>query len=75
MPQVTIEEAQAHLGELIEAAMKGESVVIAKDEKTAVQLTPVNESKPRRKAGSAKGMIHISEDFDDPLPEFEPHTG
>jgi len=27
--------------------------------------------KPRRKAGSAKGLIAISEDFDEPLEDFE----
>lgn len=34
-------------------------------------------SRPRpRKLGSMQGLItHVSADFDDPLPEFEPHTG
>jgi hypothetical protein len=27
-----------------------------------------------RKAGSAKGMLTISPDFDDPLPEFDEYT-
>lgn len=27
--------------------------------------------KPRRKAGSAKGLITIAEDFDEPLADFE----
>ena len=29
------------------------------------------QEKPRRKAGSAKGLITMREDFDDPIPGFE----
>lgn len=38
MQQVTPEEARAHLAELIDAAMRGERVVIARDDQHAVQL-------------------------------------
>ncbi len=29
--------------------------------------------RPRRQAGSAKGLITVPDDFDDPLDEFEPY--
>jgi hypothetical protein len=30
--------------------------------------------KPAPKAGSAKGLIHVSPDFDEPLEDFKPYT-
>jgi antitoxin (DNA-binding transcriptional repressor) of toxin-antitoxin stability system len=71
MQQVTIDEAKAHLLDLIEAALNGVEVVIAKDEQPVVKLVPVTENKPRRRAGSAKGLIKMSDDFDEPLEEFK----
>jgi len=38
---------------------------------TEVQLVPVVPKNQPRKAGSAKGMVTIADDFDDPLPDFE----
>jgi antitoxin (DNA-binding transcriptional repressor) of toxin-antitoxin stability system len=66
MQQVTIDEAKAHLPDLIEAALNGVEVVIAKDEQSVVKLVPVIQSKPQSKFGSAQGLITISDDFDNP---------
>jgi antitoxin (DNA-binding transcriptional repressor) of toxin-antitoxin stability system len=63
-----LEEAKTQLIDLISAAMRGEDVVIVKDERTMVKLVPMT-PKPRRQAGSAKGMIHMADDFDAPLDE------
>lgn len=71
MQQVTPDEAKSRLLDLIEAALHGETVLIAEDEAHAVQLVPVSHAKRQRKAGSAKGAIQISADFDAPPPEFE----
>lgn len=71
MQQVTIDEAKAHLPDLIEAALNGVEVVISKDEKPIIKLVPVSKNKPRRRAGSAKGLIKMSDDFDEPLDEFK----
>ncbi|MGZ3665382.1 MAG: type II toxin-antitoxin system Phd/YefM family antitoxin [Ktedonobacterales bacterium] len=71
MSQVTPDEAKSRLLELIEAALHGETVLIAEDETHVVQLVPVSRAKRQRKAGSAKGTIQMSPDFDAPLPEFE----
>ncbi|HEX5548623.1 MAG TPA: DUF2281 domain-containing protein [Ktedonobacterales bacterium] len=70
MQQVTPEEAMAHLAELIDAAMRGERVVIARDDQHAVQLIPVTPTSQGRRAGSAKGLIVMREDFDTPLDDF-----
>ncbi len=61
-----------HLSDLIDAAVNGEEVVIAKDEQHLVKLMPVsrvNASRPQ--FGSAKGLITMSDDFDEPLEDFE----
>jgi antitoxin (DNA-binding transcriptional repressor) of toxin-antitoxin stability system len=70
MHQVTVEEAKSHLPELIDAAVNGEEVVIAKDDQHAVKLVPVSRAKPRPQFGSAKGLISMSDDFDEPLEDF-----
>ncbi|NMG22865.1 type II toxin-antitoxin system Phd/YefM family antitoxin [Brasilonema bromeliae] len=73
MQEITLAEASKNLSELIEAAMSGEEVVITKDSQPVVKLTPVTPVKKRRpaKAGSAKGLITISDDFDEPLEDFK----
>ncbi|HEU4783058.1 MAG TPA: type II toxin-antitoxin system prevent-host-death family antitoxin [Ktedonobacterales bacterium] len=70
MQQVTPEEARAHLAELIDAAMRGERVVIARDDRHAVQLIPVSPTRQSQRAGSAKGLIVMREDFDALLDDF-----
>lgn len=71
MVQVTAEEAQGHLADLIAKAMKGETVVITQDGHQTVQLVPVVHLEPRPQFGSARGLITIADDFDEPMEEFD----
>jgi prevent-host-death family protein len=71
MHQVNIEDAKTHLPDLIDAAVNGEEVVITKDDQHIVKLVPVARAKPRPQFGSAKGLITMSDDFDEPLEDFE----
>ncbi len=75
MHQFTLDEAQTRLLELVEAAINGEDIYITKDDEQVVRLVPVIK-KPRRapKAGSAKGMITMADDFDAPLEDFDEYT-
>ena len=68
MHRVNIAEATNNLTELIEAANKGEEIIITKDDQPIAKLVPF---KRGRRAGSAKGLVTISEDFDEPLEEFK----
>ena len=70
MQQVNIEEAASHLPDLIDAAVNGEEVVIAKDDQHVVKLVPVAWAKARPQFGSAKGLITMADDFDEPLEDF-----
>lgn len=71
MQEVTPEEAQKCLPDLIEAALKGESVFITTVSGQGVQLVPVPRTAPQRHFGSAKGLIKIADDLDAPLPDFD----
>jgi len=64
---VNVAEAKAKLSELLEAALRGEEVIIAKRGKPLARLEPMSK-KPRR-LGFLKG--HIPDSFFEPLPEDE----
>jgi prevent-host-death family protein len=74
MHEVSIEEAKASLPDLIDAAVGGEEVVIAKGGRRLVRLVPVSRTKSRPQFGSAEGLIAMSEDFEEPLEDFEEYT-
>ena len=71
---VTLEEAQARLPELIAAAVRGEEVVVTQDNQPTAKIVavPRQTEKPRPVFGSAKGVIlYMADDFDAPLEDFE----
>lgn len=74
MHQVSVEEAKTSLPDLIDAAVNGEEVVIAIDGQRLVRLVPVSRTKSRPRFGSAEGLIAMSEDFEEPLEDFEEYT-
>jgi prevent-host-death family protein len=59
LPTATLHQAEAHLAELIDAALRGEEVVIARDGVAAVKLTPVEAQRPvpLREPGQFEGQI------------------
>jgi prevent-host-death family protein len=75
MHYVRLEDAANSLFALIQKVMKGEEVFITQDQKPIAKLVSVSAAteKPakRIKAGSAKGLIKIAEDFDEPLDDFK----
>ncbi len=68
--QVAWNEARFNLFDLIEAAFRGETVFITKDNQQSVQLIPITQPKHRPSFGSAKGLIVMDDDFDAPLADF-----
>jgi antitoxin (DNA-binding transcriptional repressor) of toxin-antitoxin stability system len=81
MTQVTTAEAQRRLPELLSAAEAGETVTIRSDNgrtfTLAVQPPPpmLNPDWPGYPhAGSAKGLIEIRDDFDEPLEDLKEYT-
>lgn len=66
--QYNIAVAKARLPLLIRETLAGTEVVIAKDNKPLVKLTPLIGG--GRMPGSAKGQIRMDPDFDAPLDDF-----
>jgi prevent-host-death family protein len=73
MATYKIHEAKAHFSEIIEQAMLGEEVIIARGSRPVVRLLPVRAAEKRR-VGSAKGQFTMSADFDQPLTDFDEYT-
>jgi prevent-host-death family protein len=71
MTQVNIHEAKTNLSKLIDKVLKGESVIISKSNKPVVKLVLVDELQSKRNLGTAKGKVKISDNFDEPLADFE----
>ncbi len=70
MKVVNIHEAKTHLSRLIQEALDGEDVVIARDNEPIVRLVLVESARPQRTLGWAKGEVTIAPDFDAPLDDF-----
>ncbi|MBZ0277193.1 MAG: hypothetical protein K8I60_13680 [Anaerolineae bacterium] len=71
MEQYSLRDAQHHLKQLIDDAQGGKTILILDEHDRAVQLVPVTIVPKPRKAGSARGQIRMSADFDAPLPDFD----
>ena len=68
--QIKQSDLPKKLWNLIDAALRGESVFIERDGKALVQLIPLQPILHPRKAGSARGMLKMTDDFDAPLGDF-----
>lgn len=70
---VNVHEAKTQLSRLIERALAGDEVVIARAGQPAVVLTPVTPEKAHaeRPLGLLQGQIWIAPDFDDVDAEIE----
>jgi antitoxin (DNA-binding transcriptional repressor) of toxin-antitoxin stability system len=70
--QVNIHEAKTQLSKLIQAAVNGKQVIIARGNKPVVRLEVLPEARSRRIIGNAKGLIlSMADDFDEPLEDFK----
>ena len=71
MAQFNVAEAKARFSELVQKAVSGEDVVIAKDNRPLLRLVPLVAPGARRKPGSAKGRVKMAPDFDRTPEDFE----
>jgi len=72
--QVNMHDAKTRLSELVAAAEEGEDVVIARGGTPAVRLVPITVRHRPVRLGALAGQIEIGDDFDEPLPDFDPYT-
>ncbi len=66
---INIHDAKTHLSKILSRVSTGEEIIIAKAGKPIARLTAFESKTAKRKPGSAKGKIIISEDFYKPLPD------
>jgi prevent-host-death family protein len=60
-----IAEAKARFSELVQKAMLGEEVIIAKGNRPLLKLVPLTPPKGPRRPGSARGQVTMAPDFDE----------
>jgi prevent-host-death family protein len=71
MPQWNVAEAKARFSELVQKAVSGEEVVIARDNRPLLRLVPLKAPGGRRTPGSARGRVFMSPGFDRTPADFE----
>ena len=70
MLQLTLKEAENQLPELLKAVAEGQHVIIQNNEGQDFQIIslPTHSQKPQY--GSAKGIVKMLDNFDDPIEDF-----
>ena len=71
MKIVKVHQAKTTLSKLIEQALAGEEIVIARGNTPVVHLVPVDAQPPRRVFGALKGKLQVTRAFFEPLPPDE----
>jgi prevent-host-death family protein len=71
MATITVHAAKTTLSKLIERALSGEEIIIARGKIPAVRLVPVARNVPKRKFGAMRGRARITKAFFEPLPPEE----
>ena len=71
---VELDDAAIHLSELVAEVRRGGEVVITKDEQPVARLVGYRQQIGKRQLGTARGLITIAEDLDEPLEDFAEHT-
>jgi antitoxin (DNA-binding transcriptional repressor) of toxin-antitoxin stability system len=72
VPALNLDEAQAHLREIVAGLQPGEEVVLTDNGQPLAKLVKTGRTSWPCKAGSAKDKIlWIAPDFDAPLEEFK----
>jgi prevent-host-death family protein len=74
MRYVELTQAQTDLPQLIEAAAKGEEVIITHAAQPVAKLVSLARRTGDLQYGSAKGLVTFSEDFDEPLEDFAEYS-
>lgn len=71
MRMVNIQSAKTHLSRLVEEAVSGKEIVIAKAGKPLVRLVPYQLARERRKLGMLEGKVQEAKGCWDADPELE----
>ncbi|HEX6371033.1 MAG TPA: type II toxin-antitoxin system prevent-host-death family antitoxin [Longimicrobium sp.] len=67
---IDLDSARTQLPELVRQAARGEDVILTEGGEPVARIIPVMRAQGPREFGSARGLIHMADDFDEPLDEF-----
>ena len=70
MIERSITDAKAHLSSLVDAALRGEDVILDRAGRPVAKIVPFRDPKKNRLPGGLEGLV-IPDDFDAPDPEIE----
>ncbi len=72
MPAHTVEvkQAQSRLEELVGQVARGEEVILMQEARPVAKIISLAPQSARRRFGSAKGLIHMRDDFDESVEDF-----
>jgi len=73
MTQIPAAQAVTKLDELLSEVAQGQEVVIIGADGSAFKLVALPR-RPKPIYGSARGLVHIGPDFDEPIEGFEEYT-
>ena len=74
MPNYNIAEFKAHLSNLVNRALAGEEVIVARDNRPLLKLVPIESAPARRQPGSARDVVKVADDFDATPLDFAEYT-
>jgi len=75
MPTYNLAEFKAHLSSLVNRALAGEEVIVARSNRPLLKLVPIARPRGRRVPGSARDKVKLAEDFDTTPRDFAEYTG
>jgi len=64
VPAVDLTDASPQLLNLVEEAARAGEVVLTRGGEAVAKIVPLHTTRAARKPGSARGMIHMADDFD-----------
>ena len=74
MHQIKLQEIGSRLAELLDEVASGEEVIITRTDGGAFKIISIDPVMSVPKSGSAKGLVKMTDDFDDPIEGFEEYT-
>ena len=70
VPAVDLTTFPRQLRELVEEAARVGEVVVTNEGEAVARIVPVQSVRASRKPGSARGLIHMADDFDETPEDF-----
>jgi prevent-host-death family protein len=74
MHVVDVAQAEARFAELLGRVRAGEEILVTQANQPVARIVPATAQQGRPRFGAAKGLLHVRENFDEPLEDFAPYS-